>query len=894
MKKIVVRLLAIILLIQAALCQPLSVAFAEETETEVKNPAAIVNKTGYLNAYAENYSDIKYFEFVNPYKIATSAKYIAVIENKSESAPGRLLLFTIQGSFVLSQDFRDPRDVEIIGDKVFVLDYNEEEEKTYVYGVNAINGEAIALLSDIIVYDIATDETNLYCLIGSFARKVARYKIVDDTLIADEEFSTGTNFSNATMITASKEYVLAYQTNLGISVITALNLSSGRKIEMTSLPSGGITDFCYNGEKLFIINQNGCFAGNLAASPDFVAALGISSEPSFSGNIKTPVSIAASKANNKTVYILDGKDALAVKGFSLSQNILLTTYFSIASFSADEGAFNTPKDLVYSNGKTYYADSLNMRITVRSDSGKNSSFKVVDSKDKTLVPLSVGVDYYGNIYVATSTKVLKYSSSFELADEYTRHDSSDFRDVTSVFVSDVSDDVYVVDGARLAKLNKQTNSFNVVKSAVPANKAFTYDDKFERIYLISNNIVTVFDARNFNKIATLNVERSSSYVVKDVFADFDGSVYALVEFMKENYLYKFIKDGDKYVDGGSIKIVADGDALLSRMTFDAENKCIYFIADGEHRAYLLERSDFRDLKVAYYYDLSIPKDIFDGKEDREVSVGTVVPEGNGLIYPLNPEDSLYPVNYSFTRARKLSSGEKVVVAGKTSDENYVYVIYNNAAGFMDAKSVSTENQYEDVPYGYGVALHENVYLYKYPLITTYGLKPLYAITPLKKDTALTIINRASDYLSPSGLYWYYVSYVNDAGETVYGYIPRYNTVENTEVYNPEIEYGKINAELLHGYVEVYADLGQTKLGINLPDKTRVEIIDKSAGDYVFIREVTENGDGVVGYVKKSNVTYDAQTKSTTTALVLIGVLIIVVALLIVAKVVIAKYKRKRG
>ena len=99
---------------------------------------------------------------------------------------------------------------------------------------------------------------------------------------------------------------------------------------------------------------------------------------------------------------------------------------------------------------------------------------------------------------------------------------------------------------------------------------------------------------------------------------------------------------------------------------------------------------------------------------------------------------------------------------------------------------------------------------------------------------------------------------------------------------------------MHGYVEVYADLGQTKLGINLPDKTRVEIIDKSAGDYVFIREVTENGDGVVGYVKKSDVTYDAQTKSTTTALVLIGVLIIVVALLIVAKVVIAKYKRKRG
>ncbi len=891
MKKAIVRILAVILLLQA-FCVP-TVAYAKESDEKV-NPSAIVNKMGYLDAYAENYSEIRYFEFNRPYMIATSDKYFAVIENRLENDPGRLLVFSSGGSFLFEKTFNDPRDVEIIGNKILVLDYNEEEEQTYIYSVSTITEEAIIALSDVIVYDIATDGTNLYCLIGSFTRKAIRYKIDGDTLTQDEEFTTGTAFSSATMITASKDYILAYQTSMGISMISAINLTSGKKTEMTSLPSGGITDFCYNGEKLFIINQNGCFVGNLSSSPDFSLALSVSSDPSYSGNIKNPVSIAYSKSNTKTVYILDGKGALAIKGFSVSQNVLLSSYFAIASFSADEGAFNTPTDLVYSDGKTYFADSLNMRVSIRTDSGNNYSFTVKDSKDNVLSPLSVGVDYYGNIFVATATKVLKYSSTFDLLDEYTKNDASSFKSITSIYASDVSDDVYVVDGNRLAKLDTSDNSFKVVKNGVSNKYSFAIDDKYERAYFISGNIISVFDTETFSKVASLNVGKSSSYIVKDVVSDFDGSVYALCEFVGENYIFKFIKDGDKYIDGGSIKIVTDKTAKLSRMTFDAKNKHIYFLAENEHRAFIMEKYEFKDLNVAYYYDLEIPKNIFDGKEDREVAIGTISSDGNRLIYPLNPDDELYPVNYSFTRARKLSSGEQLIVAGKTEDGKYLYVIYNNAAGFMDAESVTIDDRNTEVPYQYGVALHENVYLYKYPLITTYDLKPLYSITQLKKDTELAIIDRAADFLSPSGLYWYYVSYQNEKGETVYGYIPRYNTVENAEVYAPEIEYGKINAELLHGYVEVYADLGETKLGKTLPDKTKVEILDKSAGDYIFIREITSDGNGIMGYVKSSEITYDAQTKSTTTALILIGVLIAVIALLIVVKVIYSKYKRKHS
>ncbi|MBR2323820.1 MAG: hypothetical protein IKA39_02880, partial [Clostridia bacterium] len=59
-----------------------------------------------------------------------------------------------------------------------------------------------------------------------------------------------------------------------------------------------------------------------------------------------------------------------------------------------------------------------------------------------------------------------------------------------------------------------------------------------------------------------------------------------------------------------------------------------------------------------------------------------------------------------------------------------------------------------------------------------------------------------------------------------------------------------------------------------------------------IEEVLENGNGVVGYVLKENITLEAQTKSTMIALYLIAALIVVVVLLFILKAVITKYKRK--
>lgn len=885
MKKITVIFLCIAIVLSAISAS--GFAYAEESTTTFNTA---------IDIESQSYSDIKYFSFKNPYKIASSNSRIAVIEQPiDDSSVGALLVFTSEGDFLFSSNMVDPRDVEIIGNTCFVLDYDYSLDATSIYAYNLTTGDFTIVLTEPTVFDIAAGGNYLYTLCGVLTRRIERYTFNGTNLTLDESFSTGSTFSNTTLISASDNYVFGYQTNVGIQSITALSLIDGKKTEITSLPSGGVIEFIYAGNYLYILNTNGCFVGNLSTSPDFKPSL-LSNKnlKSSSANLISPLSISVSKSSPTSLLILDGENALAVKSFTLTNDVLLPAYFSIASFSSDEGAFNTPTDVTYSNGKTYFADSKNNRISIRTDSGKNQSFACVDSTNKELTPIVVGVDYFGNIFVATKTKVLKYSSSFKLLDEYTTSDGRTFKDITAMYVSDISEDVYIIDGARICKFVSLDNAFSVAKTSGATSSVLSIDMRNELALIVNDYNISVFDLRDFTKTATIAVGTNSLFKINDVFVDFDGSVYALTQFEGNTKIYKYVLQGTKYILSGLVYFENIEDITFSDISVDFENKVMYLLSSTEHRAYKIYKSGYNSLKVKYFYDIKIPKNIFDKTEDIDATVGTVLEKGNCILYPLNKADELYPVNYAVTRAKKISANEKLVVAGYTEDEKYAYVIYNNAAGFMDASSVSTNFQYEDVPYAYGVALHENVYVYKYPLIAAYNLEPLYAIDTLKKDTPITVINRASDYLSPSGLYWFYISYKNADGKVIHGYIPRYNTVENTEVYDPKVEYGQIDAELLKGYVDVYADLGVTPLGVKLLDKTKIKIIDTSNGDYIFIQEVTDNGDGIVGYVKKENVTFDAQTKSTTTALILIGALILVVAILIVTKVLIKKYKRKNG
>ena len=831
----------------------------------------------------DNNDNSTYYAFNKPTKIATSSDYIAVLE-ENDYGKKQLTSFDSSGEFLYSTLLNDPRDVEIIGNYAYVLDYDLVNEFANIYQVDLRSGTGVIVISEIISRDIASDGEYLYVLKAGLVQGIARYHVGANVYTPDYYFEDGDVFMYSTAISIFEDNILGFQSFFGSPSIMVYNTKTKTSFNITDMPEGGISEFFYDGSKVYILNSTGVYIGDLSEKPNFALALSPSdSTISLNENIIDPISFAFDESSQNGIYVLDGENSLSVKKFVTSNNLLTSGMFAISSFSGEVGSFHSPTDVTYSDGDSFYADSLNNRITIRSSKGKYTAFDTIDEEGEKYEPLYVGVDYSSNIYVATIDKIYKYSSSYELLDSYDSSSDRRFSGITALYVSDVSHEVYAIDGSKIIALDPESNEFKVLKPSGSSSEVFTIDMRFNRYIYGNGNSLSIYDMKTNNRITSLDVGSNSTFDVRDVTTDFNGSIYVLVESPTYSYIFKYIlknseddKDKEEYIEAGQIRI--EDNIGFKSFTLDNDDEAIYLIPTSEHRIHTISTYGYKKLDIEYTPSIDIPKDIFNQEYDKDVTIGTVIDDGNRLIYPPERRDSLYPVNYSITRTRKLDDDALVVVAGYTEDKEYAYVIANNAAGFMDASALKITDQNKNVPFDSGVSLHDNMYVYKYPLLTVYDHEPLYSINQIQKNVELDIINNASDYVCPAGLYWYKVSFEVD-NDTLYGYIPRYNAVENLNETNPNLEFGKISADLLHGKVDVYADLGVTKIGKSLQDNSKVIILDV-IDNYVYIQEVTDSGDGVIGYIFKDNLTTEAQTKSQTTALILIAILVAVVGILL--------------
>ncbi|MEG2002402.1 MAG: hypothetical protein RR107_04810, partial [Clostridia bacterium] len=735
MRKIICFILILCLIISTPLGLSTATATTEADEEYFSYDFAPVD---------EKYSSINYYEFKNPIKIASSKKYIAVLDYDKEAKTTTLVGFDTSGKLLSKTVFSDPRDLEVIDGIAYVLDYDlsNETPTAHIYAVDIKLGTSVVALNDVSVKDLTSYGNYLYALNIGLVQGVKRYTSTASGLIHDTSFSDNNLFANATSITASANYILGYQSNIGIPTIFAVNLKDDKKTDVTALPSGGLKEFLFDGTNLYILNEKGVFVGVLGSAPDFVPAmLNDTVNTSSSENLINPVSFSLDKSNSNSLYILDGLNALAIKKFRYSSKILTSSMFSIGSFSSDKGAFNTPSDICYSNDKTFYADTLNNRVVMVTKSGKTTEFMTVDENNKPISPKLVGVDYSSNIYVTTDKTVYKYSSTYKLINSYSYADDRKLSDLTALYVSDVSDEVYAIDGSRLIKLNSKTDSFNIIKPSGASSKALAIDMRFQRAITANESSVYIYDLKTFERIQTVQVGDNSTYVISDLTTDFEGNIYALVGNKTFTYIFKLsVNKKGRYEPVGQVRLGSD--RTYKALAVDNTNSQLFLLPTSEHRSYSLDKEVYRSLKITYYDALDITINIFDKKYDENATVGTVIDSENKMIFPLNFRDELYPVNYAITRARKLNTDEKVVVAGYSLDKKYAYVICNNAAGFMDVNALTVSDQLTDMPFKQGVALHENMYVYKYPLVTVYDLIPLYSVDQIEKDTKLTLLNKA--------------------------------------------------------------------------------------------------------------------------------------------------------
>ncbi|MEG1806322.1 MAG: hypothetical protein RR327_08025, partial [Clostridia bacterium] len=185
----------------------------------------------------------------NPVKIASSKKYIAVLDYDKEAKTTTLVGFDTSGKLLSKTVFSDPRDLEVIDGIAYVLDYDlsNETPTAHIYAVDIKLGTSVVALNDVSVKDLTSYGNYLYALNIGLVQGVKRYTSTASELIHDTSFSDNNLFANATSITASANYILGYQSNIGIPTIFAVNLKDDKKTDVTALPSGGLKEFLFDG-----------------------------------------------------------------------------------------------------------------------------------------------------------------------------------------------------------------------------------------------------------------------------------------------------------------------------------------------------------------------------------------------------------------------------------------------------------------------------------------------------------------------------------------------------------------------------------------------------------------------------------------------------------------------
>lgn len=900
LKKIVVWILIFCLVLSIVASAYYTVAYAADADD--------------FDEYEDSASptlEYSYYEFDNIYDVTKNDDYIIVTEliSDGDDTYYQYDVFDEDGdyyhSFEMKSSLGEPQKVEIYGNTIVSLNYLSDDSSMFYstmlidYADNTVGSSNAMLDQEVSHYirDFAISEDYIYYIKVGLSSSIKYMSLGGGVTVTTlgVERDVDINLSNYTAIEScgddiiiETEYTNLYHYDTDSEVLTQLDLPSGNIIQY-----GGYNNY------VFILTDEGMYYCDLDTSSDFELLLEISDSASTTSNLVDPVAFYVTYENSLVkVLIADNENAMALKGFALSSGMLLSDMFSIYSFSSSEEGYNTPTSIASSYESYVVCDSLNYRVKVIEDNGDINLYYTVDEDGDPIVPIYAGIDYQENIYVISDdNELFVYTSSGNFKYMFDSYEGSTFRSIYGLEVSPYDSTCYFVSATTIYAFNNSTGElYNPVPTISRGdglaidyynNYAGIYDDDSLDVYSLATGEL-IYSQTRLDYVGDLY----------DIEFDLEGNFYALCSSDKYSIVSKYVlidEDHDDYDEDSidfervsSTEYSDDDNTNFVMMTINLEDEMAYFIREGEHRVY--ESDDlFDDLNVAYELSIEIPNDIFELMEDTEVTILNVLDGGNRLLLPVSTKDDYYPSGYAIIRPIKLSEGSKVIVVGVSDDEDIYYVLYNNSVGFMYASTLAASETEAELPFEDALSLHDNSYIYKYPLSTTSENVPLYGFDQLEKDTELTVINLANDYVCPMGMLWYRVEAIVD-GETVVGYMPRYNVVENSTETDETYEYGRINANLFEGYATVYADEGVTELGKKIYDGEKVEIM-AERGDYYYVREADPTGDiATEGYVLKELVTTDAQTRSFTIAVALIILLVIAIAVIVIVKI---HLKKKR-
>lgn len=851
--------------------------------------------------------DYSYYEFTNIVGIESSDDFIIVTELLTNTIGDyyNYVVFDEDGEFLHTIDIGyfigDPQKVEIFENTAVSLNFLSDDTSmlystmlidyasSYIGDYTAmLNEESAPIMRDFAITD---DEVLYYIKIGT-TDSIKSSKMSGGATVAQvvgAETNVELAITDFTAIESCGDDILI---ETSYSDIYHLDTSSDVLTQITNMPSGDVLQFAGYDNHVFVLTSDGIYYCDIETSTDLELLLETTREASTDSNLVDPISFTVSYSGGLVkLLVADNEGAMAIKSFSLSDGLLFSNMSSIYSFSSSTEGYNTPTNVSASYQSIAVADSQNNRVKIIDDDGDVTIYYTTDEDGELITPIYAGIDYQENIYVVSDDdELFVYTSSGNFKYMFDEFEDVSFRNIKGLDVSPYDSTCYIYNKNTIIAFDNSTGELYcpVTDTSSADGIAVDYYNNYVAVY--DSNSMDVYSLGSGELVYSLS---KIDYIgdVYDVEFDLAGNFYVLCSNSYYSVVSKYAMIDEDHEDYDEDEIQfervlasiynSDDNADFIDMAINFEEEITYFIKDGEHRLYYSDDL-FDDLEVEYDLSTEIPSDIFEKTEEADVLILDVKNDGSRLLLPVSSKDDYYPTGYAIIRPIKLSENSKVIVAGTSDDGEISYVLYNNSVGFMYTSTLEEITEEPELPFEEALVLHDNTYIYKYPLTTTSSMVPLYGFDQLEKDTALTILDLANDYVCPMGMLWYRVEADVD-GESVIGYIPRYNVVENSSETDNTYEYGKINANLFEGYATVYADEGITELGTKIYDGEKVEIM-AERGDYYYVREASPASDvAVEGYVLKELVTTDSQTRSFTIAIILIVVLVIAVAIIVFVK-----------
>lgn len=478
--------------------------------------------------------------------------------------------------------------------------------------------------------------------------------------------------------------------------------------------------------------------------------------------------VTQTEADGYTAVTTHDGDFFAIQGNAVkrySSSSAAFESFEISSASSSTNRLDGANEVYLADGKLFIADNGNDRISVY-----NTDTDTFETAVSTTLQNPFITSYKDTLFAASEQEAAIYSLSSEGYGEAVYTLSVDEADGQIVGAASVYDTYYLLTNKSYCYAFTVNGSvWNYTKAQnLPisqSNATAFASDVYGSLYIAydDGNLYRYTEQEFLSAAAGENLQISTTAVQK-IAVDFSGNLYAL----SNGSVYKYTQNAEgRYELNATFTpnygLVKDDNPVLKSFAFGVDTPDMYLLYEGNY----LVKSD--ELPIATVNTIAVSEEaqIIFLPDQRSFAMVEVTADSVLTEFDLNALQGATTFPYlAFERneapftALKIGETEEgkysiiVVTSGETAYKTYLVETANCVV--LSEESYRTPAEKET---GY---LTSNVLLYKYPY-----LNEILTVTELPRGEKVTLLGKVKHL----DRVYYELSYTNDQGETVTGFVP---------------------------------------------------------------------------------------------------------------------------